>query len=151
VRLLTLCNLKYHLKYCYAVRQWSACVLWQIFIREGCLQKLSRKGLQQRIFFLVSCANVINSGRLLTLLHKQRVWSYNITLYLYGIDTVAILNAAGWCKAAHAQFSQPFAHLLSYVNWLLPLSRKTIVSGHWEQVCHCFASHCYNSHWTSYF
>ena len=26
----------------------------QSFIREGCLQKLSRKGYQQRIFFLVS-------------------------------------------------------------------------------------------------
>jgi len=29
-------------------------VLLQLYLREGCLQKFSRKGLQQRMFFLVS-------------------------------------------------------------------------------------------------
>ena len=29
-------------------------LLQQKFIREGCLQKLSRKGFQQRMFFLVT-------------------------------------------------------------------------------------------------
>ena len=31
---------------------------FQSFIREGCLQKLSRKGYQQRMFFLVSSTSL---------------------------------------------------------------------------------------------
>ena len=44
--------------------------LFQEFIREGCLQKFSRKGYQQRMFFLVSSLLVLSSyifGQPLTL------------------------------------------------------------------------------------
>ena len=37
----------------------------QEFIREGCLHKLTRKGLQQRMFFLVGAMGTVQAGGLI--------------------------------------------------------------------------------------
>ena len=51
------------------------------FIREGCLQKLSRKGYQQRMFFLVRYASIFLLypnffGKILNLLKRTTCLKY---------------------------------------------------------------------------